>query len=200
MSRKELEFILDYILNKADSSEFEVIAKACARRSRDQSRFAGLGGEGPSAMAQRMSRELQSGVGASLDSIRELVRNYITEMIHKEAPEITEEQIAAYLEEVTPSREGGNPLAESGSEESQGPLQSNIPPDALLSMVTDFIDYSSGGMKPSKQQELWAMNPRWQDQYWASFPPQLKALVKAYLDGRIESETLGTALVSLLGL
>ena len=67
-------------------------------------------------------------------------------------------------------------------------------------MVTCFVDYSSGGMAPSKQQELWSANPRWQDEYWAIFPAEVKALVKAYLEQRIDADTLSSGLLSVLGL
>jgi hypothetical protein len=192
MSRKDLEFVLDYILNKADEPEFEVIKKACARRVKDKQVFAGLGGEGPGAMAKRMSKELQDGVGASMESIRGTVRGFIAEMVRKEMPEVDEAQLAAYLDEVAPppgaKRKGANAAA------------SKIPPAALLEMVTSFVDYSTGGMAPSRQEELWSQNPRWQDEYWALFPAELKALVKAYLDGQIDADTFGSALLSVLGL
>jgi len=55
-------------------------------------------------------------------------------------------------------------------------------------------------MPPSKQQELWESMPRWQDGYWAAFPAEVKALVKAYLEGKIDAETFSTALLSILGL
>ena len=86
MARKDLEAVLDYILNKADDGEFEVIKKACARRTKDKSVYASIGGEGPSAMAKRMSKELEDGVGASMESIRGTVRGFIADMVRKEAP------------------------------------------------------------------------------------------------------------------
>jgi hypothetical protein len=190
MARKDLEPILDYILNKADEAELEVIKKACMRRSKDKQLFASIGGEAPAGMAKRMARELQDGVGASMESIRGTVRGFIAEMVRKEAPEITEEQLAQLLDEYAPPP---------GAKRAPGPA-SNLPPDALLEMVTCFVDYSSGGMAPSKQQQLWSQNPRWQDEYWALFPAEVKALVKAYLEQQIDSDTFGSGLLSVLGL
>ena len=102
MSRKELSSVLDYILNKADAKEFEVIAKACQRRGRDMKAFESLGGEGPGAMARRMAGELKKGVGATMESVRGTVRGFVKDIIRKNAPEITEEQLAALLEEYAP--------------------------------------------------------------------------------------------------
>lgn len=190
MARNELQAVLDYILNKADAKEFEVIAKACERRGRDIKVFESLGGEGPGAMARRMAGELQEGVGATMESVRGTVRGFVAEIIRKNAPEITDDQLAALLDEYAPPegapRKAGAP--------------SPIPPEALLGMVESFVSYSRGAMPPSRQRELWESSPRWQDEYWAAFPAELKALVKAYIEGRIDADTFGSAILSVLRL
>jgi hypothetical protein len=190
MSRKELEYVLDYILNKADAAEFEVIAKACQRRGRDSKAFAGLGGEGPAAMARRMAAELQTNVGATMDNVRGTVRGFVADIIRKNAPEITEEQLQDLLDEYDPPP---------GSRRTEDQA-SGMPPEALLGMAKSFVEYSRGVMAPSRQKELWDSNPRWQDQYWAAFPAEVKALVKAVIEGTIDEKTFGTALLSVLGL
>ena len=189
MSRKELEFILDYILNKADAAEFEVISKACQRRGRDFKAFESLGGEGPGAMARRMAGQLQDSVGATMESVRGTVRGFVEDIVRKNAPEVSEDQLAALLDEYAPPR---------GSKHREA--ASPLPPDAILGMVTSFVEFSRGAMPPSRQRELWESNPRWQDEYWAAFPSEIKALVKAYIEGRINDETFGSALLSVLGL
>jgi hypothetical protein len=190
MSRKELEFILDYILNKADAGEFEVIAKACQRRGKDMKAFESIGGEGPGAMARRMAGELQTGLGATMEGVRGTVRGFVADIIRKEAPEISEGEIAELLDEYAPP-----PGAER-----KGKKAPSLPSEALLGMVSSFVEYSRGAMAPSRQRELWESDPRWQDQYWAAFPAELKALVKANLEGRIDDGTFGSAVLSILGL
>lgn len=189
MARKELEFILDYILNKADASEFEVIDKACKRRGRDLKAFESLGGEGPGAMARRMAGELQNSVGATMDSVRGTVRGFVSDIIRKNAPEVSEEQLEALLDEYAPPPDAKRREA-----------ASSLPPEALLGMVTSFVEFSRGAMAPSRQRELWESNPRWQDEYWAAFPGEIKALVKAYIEGKIDDETFGSAILSILRL
>jgi hypothetical protein len=190
VGRKELEAILDYILNKADESEFEVIAKACERRSRDIKAFESLGGEGPGAMAKRMAGELERGVGATMESVRSTVRGLVADIVRREAPEISEAQLAGLLDEYAPPPGAARPK----------PAPSPLPPEALLGMVRSFVEYSRGSMPPSRQRELWESGPRWQEEYWAAFPSEIKALVKAFLEGRIDDETFGRALLSVLGL
>ena len=177
MSRKELEFILDYILNKAEAAEFEVIAKACDRRGRDIKAFESLGGEGPAAMARRMAGELQQNVGATMESVRGTVRGFVEDIVRKNAPEISEEQLSALLEEYAPTH-GASPKGGAVG----GATGSPLPPEALLGMATSFVEYSRGAMPPSRQRELWESSPRWQDEYWAAFPAGIKSLVKAYIE------------------
>ena len=191
MARKDLELVLDYILNKADPKEFEVIAKACERRARDLKAFESLGGEGPGAMARRMAGELERGVGATMENVRGTVRGFVEEIVRKNAPEITEEQLRALLDEYAPPPGAKRRSRDEGT---------SLPPAALLDMASSFVDYARGAMPPSRQSELWDSNPRWQDEYWAAFPPELKALVKAYIEGKIASETFGTAMLTVLGL
>jgi hypothetical protein len=190
VARKELEAVLDYILNKADEREFEVIAKACDRRARDIKAFESIGGEGPGAMSKRMANELQRNVGATMESVRGTVRGFVADLIRKNAPEISESDLRALLDEYVPPE--GAPPRESPP--------SPLPPEALLGMVRSFVEYSRGSMPPSRSRELWESSSRWQEEYWTAFPAELKALVKAFLEGRVDEETFGTALLSLLGL
>lgn len=210
MSRRELEIVLDYILNKADATEFEVIAKACQRRGRDLKAFESLGGEGPNAMARRLAGELETGVGATMENVRGTVRAFVADIVRKNAPEVTEEQLAALLDEYAPpmsSPSGGligeltrEPSGERLADDRRKKAVSPLPPDAVLGMVSSFLEYSRGAMAPSRQRELWEASPRWQDEYWAAFPPDAKALIKAYLEGKMSDDTFGSAILSVLGL
>jgi hypothetical protein len=190
MPRSELEAVLDYILNKADAREFDVIAKAVERKARDVKAFESLGGEGPAAMARRMAGELQHNVGATMENVRKTVRGYVAEIIRKNAPEISEADLEALLDEYAPPE---------GAPRKEAP-KSLLPPEALLGMVRSFVEYSRGAMPPSRSRELWESNPRWQEEYWSAFPAEVKALVKAFLEGKIDDETFGSGILSFLGL
>jgi hypothetical protein len=189
MSRKELEAVIDYILNRAEERELEVIAQACKRRARDAKAFASLGGENPGAMARRMASELERGVGASMENVRGTVRDFVAEIIRKNAPEVTGEQLEALLDEYAPPPGTTRPER-----------ASSIPPEVLMSMVESFVDYSKGAMPPSKQRELWETSENWQQDYWTAFPSDVKALVKAYIEEKIDAGTFTSAVVSVLGL
>lgn len=191
MARAELERVLDYILNKADEEEFRVVLKACERRGRDRGAFAALGSTSSGALASKVAADIQERMGASMESIRGTVRGFVADIIRKEAPEVSEAELSALLEAYVP---------DPASKPAADPMASELPPEALRDMALAFVEYSQGQMAPSRQEQLWSQMPRWQEAYWKAFPPALKAIVKGYLDGRLDAETFGTALLSLLGL
>jgi hypothetical protein len=158
VSRSELESVLDFIMNRASEAEFEVLRKACERRLRDGGAFAALGSSSSAAMAKTMAADVDGMMGSSLDSIREMMRGFVEDLVRKNAPEISDEQLTELVDSYLPE----------------------------------------GSMAPSKQKELWDYMPRWQDEYWKAFPAEIKAIVKAYLEGKIDAETFTTALLSIL--
>ncbi|HOZ71577.1 MAG TPA: hypothetical protein PLI66_03495 [Spirochaetales bacterium] len=194
MSRKELEAALDFILNRADPSEFEVLAKACERRRRDMGKYAGLGGLNPGALADKMAASVQEGVGRSLDGLRDTLRDYVARLVRQKEPGATDEQIEALLDECLPDR------SDPSSGARDVPAADSLPPEAVAMMVRDFVDYSLGLMPPSRQRELWEGLDAWQDKYWQAFSPELRAFVKARLEGRLAEDEFWSAVFSLLGL
>ncbi len=188
MSRETLRSVLDYILNKADKDEFEAIVKACERRRRDLTLFASIGGVNPERAARNAAQAVEASMGASLEGIRAMIRDFVADIIRKNAPEVTEEQLEELLASYVPDPGTRKTVA------------SALPPEALLRMVKDFTDYSLGLMPPSAQQALWERMPRWQEEYWAVFPGELKAFVKAFLESRMDAETFWSAVYSFLGL
>lgn len=205
MSRKSLETILHYILNEADDAELEVIGKALERRKQDATRFAALGGFNPGAMAERMSASINQSLSESLESIRETVRNYVEEIIRKNAPDITDEELSVLLDHYVGQAEAELKQGGDTNTAPQGVVdydaqKTGLPPEAMLSMVRDFVEYSTGAMPPSKQKELWDWMANWKDNYWKAFPDTIKALIKALLEGRLESGKFWRAVISFLGL
>lgn len=189
MEKDELRRTLDYIMNTASDGEFEVIVKAVMRRQRDSRLFSKSGGMNPERLAKEMSADIGRRFGADSDSLRATVRGFVADLIRKEAPEIAE----ADLEKLLDMYGKGGPGA-------TGAAKKDLPPQAVLSMLKQFMDFSTGAMAPSEKQYLWEAMPRWQDEYWDSFEPELKALVTGALKGKIGIEEFWTAVYSILGL
>jgi hypothetical protein len=187
MGSDRLRDVLDFILNGASDSEFEVIVKACERRRRDRVMFAGMGGMNPERLAGKLAREIETSMGADLGQVTTMAREYVERIIRREAPDATDEQVKVLLSMYLPTEAERLPPAES------------LPPDALLLMVKQFVAFSLDAMPPSEKQRLWEEMPRWQESYWKAFSPDLKALIQALLDGRIDEETFMTATLSVVG-
>lgn len=198
MTKSELQAVVDYILNKAGPGEFEVIVKACERRRHDMGKYAGLGGLNPGALAEKMAASVQEGLSSSNAGLRDSVREYVARLVRQKEPDASDEQIEAMLDQVLPDRSASGPGGV-GTPSRPG-ISDELPPEAVMMMVRDFCDYSLGLMPPSKQQELWEGIPQWQDQYWKVFPPEIKAFVKARLEGRLQEDEFWSAVFSVLGL
>lgn len=194
MTKSELETLVDIILNKANQAEFEVIAKACERRRQDMGRFSSLGGLNPSAMAAQMAASVEEGISSSVDGLRNTVREYVTRLVRQKEPGASDEMIEAMLDQCLPDRSGG--MAEEASPGAAG----DLPSEAVAMMIRDFCDFSLGVMPPSKQQELWEQIEDWQNAYWKSFGPELRAFIKARLEGRLQEDEFWSAVFSVLGM
>jgi len=91
MANPELVRVMDYILNRCDSKSIEAVAAAVVRRRRDLSMF-GDNLPDPKKMAKDITGQIN--MGASIDGMRETVRNMAVRIIRQEAPELNDEQIA----------------------------------------------------------------------------------------------------------
>ncbi|OHD25503.1 MAG: hypothetical protein A2Y38_11175 [Spirochaetes bacterium GWB1_59_5] len=200
MAKNELQTVVDYILNKAGPGEFEVIVKACERRRHDMGKYAGLGGLNPGALAEKMAASVQEGLASSGSGLRDSVRDYVARLVRQKEPNASDEQIEAMLDQILPDRSSSGPGGFADGASSRPEISDELPPEAVMMMVRDFCDYSLGLMPPSKQQELWEGIPQWQDQYWKAFSAEIKAFVKARLEGRLQEEEFWSAVFSVLGL
>jgi hypothetical protein len=192
MGKEELKASLDYILNAASDEEFEVIVKAVQRRQKDRHLYSKMGGMNPERAAKTMSADIQKRFGTSMESIRGTVNGFVADIIRREAPEIPEEDLRSLLDM----------YAKQGTQEAGAGRggRGDLPPEAALSMVKRFMAFSTGEMSASEQQYLWESMPRWQDEYWKSFSPEIKALIDGSLKGKIDADTFWNAVYSILGL
>jgi hypothetical protein len=193
MGRDELKQALDFILNDADDGEFEVLVKAVQRRQRDNSLFSSAGSMRPDKFAKKASGELQGRLGMSMESLRGTMRDFVADLIRKEMPEISDADLAK-LVDVYDTADVKEARAANGKRDAR----KDLPPEAVLSMVKQFMDFSAGVMSASDKQYLWEAMPRWQDDYWKSFDPEIKALVDGALKGKIGIEEFWTAVHTIL--
>jgi hypothetical protein len=168
MANPELVRVMDYILNRCDKKSIEAVAAAVVRRRRELEMF-GDSMPDPQKMAQELSGQINT--GASIEGMRETVRNMAVRIIRQEAPELTDEQIAELTAAWIPNR-AANP-------------SENIPPGMLLEMIDQFISFSTGQMSKADDKKLRNEMGVWTERYWKAFPEVIKIIIKDYLNGEI---------------
>ena len=202
MADAELVRTLDYILNRCDAAEIEAVAAAVVRRKRDLTMFGDAGLMDPTRWAKKAARELAASSGASLESVRGTVRNLAAEMIRKEAPELTENQISELLGswvpdpgERTPAKEDSAGIVDVDGDPSLRKAE-GLAPEVLISMVAQFVAYSSGRMGRAEEDALRREMGEWPERYWRSFPGGVRAVIGDYLKGRMTEDEFRSKLIA----
>ena len=183
----DLLFTLDYILHKAGSRELDAVAAALERRQGQLDvSAAGTVPFTPEQAAKKMSESIYASIDASMDGVRHTFRDYATDLLQKEAPELSKEQLAELVDSWIPQSGGSRGKSRRASLVKNGSVQ-GIPADLLYEMVIQFVSYSLGEMPVETQRSLTAAMHNWTESYWRRFPTGIKQEIKAFLNGEITS-------------
>ena len=197
MDDRKLYQIIDFILNKAESTELEVIRSALRRREGgDPSDEGTTFGQKIGKMAREMSESVSGQVGVSEGQIRKTIRGFVTDMIRREAPELRDTQVEELLDEWVP-----NPgTARRRGEGAKGGSGKTLPPDAMLTMIRQFVAYSTGKMSVDEETELSAAVQGWQNRYWDRFSQVARKLISLYVKGIINERDFWDGIYDEIGL
>ncbi len=171
--RKRLFQMCEFILNEADFSELEAIQEALRRRNSSQSLGRPMG-ISPKRMAMDTASSIQEEVGYSMNSIHEMVKEFARDIIKKNAPELGDRQVDEMLDSWVP-QPGSKPAEEPPA----------MDRDALLTMIRQFLAFSTGTMSVDEQAALHAEMPEWQQRYWERFPKRIRAILTLFLKDQI---------------
>jgi hypothetical protein len=198
--------IVDFILNHANENELEVMRAALKRRVEG-----GEGGEiaamNPSRIARQTAASIRKQVDISLERVRGMVWDFVREIVQKEAPELDEAQIQQMLGAILP---GGAPSG-GASEGPQRPAEPHptapmtggdraLPPEALATMIMQFVSYSTQSMGISEQLRLNDEIPNWHEKYWKRFSPRQRHLISVFLKGELDEEDFWRRIKTEIGL
>lgn len=196
----DLLFIIDYILHKTAPHELEAIAAAVERR---QGQLDGMMGGAipftPEQAAQKMSESIYASIDASMDGVRHTFRNYAADLLQKEAPELSQEQIIGLVDSWIPQSSGKRGKKHRASLAKNGSVQ-GVPVDLLYEMVIQFVSYSLGEMPVETQRSLNNAMHNWPESYWRRFSTSIKQEIKAFLNGETTSGEFQQSVRQLLGL
>jgi len=192
MADAELVRVIDYILNRCNEAAIEAVAAAVVRRKKELSLFGSSGLTDPRTWAQQVAQQTSSTSG--LKAVRETVRGMAFEMLHKEAPELDEDQIEELLSAWIPEGQGAPRETEGGSG------SSGVPTEVLASMVGQFIAYSTGSMREVDDQALRSELGAWPDRYWNAFPAVVRNIITDHLNGNTTGREFNVKLRAALQL
>jgi len=181
MANQELVRTLDYILNRCNERDIEVVAAALVRRRKDIAMFGDMSAAtDPGRLAKEVTAQLN--IDGNIENLKRSVRDYAIRIIKQQAPELTDEQI----EELTGSWIPEKAFGAGGRKKRKNDFDQSIPRDLLASMVDQFVSFSLGRMEDEEDNALRLQMGPWPDKYWNAFPQIIRLLVKDFLKGEID--------------
>ena len=184
-SDEPLYSVIEFILNRATSAQLEVIAEALKRRQKPGK---GFGGISPRGMAENMAEQVKQQLGGMLD-VHTISRQIVSDLIKQKEPNISDEELEVVLKNWLPGS------APTDSEQNADQPQEKIPPDLLITMVSQYVSARQGTLSPKEQGKL---PENWQNRYWESFPEHLRAQIRAHLSGRLNEMDFWDSVISSL--
>lgn len=182
--KQELLSAADYILNKADKKEMEVIIEAVERRLAVLNNPQGLSAINPEKMAKQMSESIHQSIRNSLDGVRNTFREFAADMLTREAPELTKEQMQKLIDSWLPAESSYS----KGKSISKNGKINGIPASAMYEMILQFVSFSIGEMPEKENTELRSSIGDWPEKYWKNFPKEIQSEIRNFLHGE---STLG---------
>ncbi|MBN1410105.1 MAG: hypothetical protein JW969_04620 [Spirochaetales bacterium] len=186
MDNRKLKVILDYILNRATDEEVSAIKKAVEMRGFSPEKTNKR--KTMKDKAKETANMVQNQLEIPKAAIHKMVKDMVTKIIKNNAPEITDEQLNTLLSEWVK-----NP-------EETEKVKSLIPGDALLTMVTQFVAFSTGKLDKNDEAQLRKSMPDWPEKYWDAFPEQVRKLVSQYLKAQMDGRQFWIILYQILGI
>lgn len=192
MESKDIELIkvLDYILNKCTGKELEAISAALEKRKKEQSRFS----LDPTSFAKNISRAVNQSISQGIAGMQESIKNMAFQMVHKESPDLSEDECEAIVQMMIPDvfekkhSSSAEYLASGKSLVDKDGKVNGCPANAMREMISTFINYSNGTLRPEEDRALQNALGNWQAVYWKSFPEAIQDLIRKYLKDGISDE------------
>lgn len=192
--------VLDYVLNRCTIREIDALEAAVKRRREDLTAQTGIISLDPEYAARSMSAAAQDSINSSMDTIRGTFRDFATNMLLKEAPELSRKEMEELVDQWIPEHmavDSTGKVSSSSDITGQGNqdqyvglakkgLINGIPCDAMYNMICQFVEYSTGRMTLSDESTLRGEIGDWTSIYWKKFPAQIRSLIKSFLAGEMD--------------
>ncbi len=202
MESKDIELIkvLDYILNKCTGKELEAVSAAVEKRKKDRGRFS----VDPTGFAKNISKAVNESISQGIAGMQESIKNMAFEMVHKESPELSEDECEKIVQMMIPDvfqkkhSSTSDYLANGKSLVDKNGKVNGCPANAMREMISAFINYSNGTLRPEEDRALQNALGDWQAVYWKTFPEAIQDLIRKYLKDGLPDEVFIQAIDLLI--
>ncbi|MCL2128957.1 MAG: hypothetical protein FWH35_01205 [Treponema sp.] len=179
MADQELAKTLDYILNRCNERDIEVVAAAVIRRRRDIAMFGSMPiAPDPRHLAEEMSSQLN--IEGTMEGMKNSVRDFTIRLLRQEVPDLSDAQIDELTRSWIPDGKASSKKADA------------MPRDLLSSMIDQFVSFSLGRMEEEEDHALRKEMGPWPDKYWKSFPQVIRLLITDFLKNEIDENEFDT--------
>jgi len=190
MANQELVRTLDYIINRVNERDIEVVAAAVVRRRREIAMFGSMPvAPDPSHLAEQIGSQLNIDTG--IEGLKNSIRDYAIRIIKQQVPDLPDEQIEELTRSWIPekrsfSQRKGSAGTRGGDASALGASGQSLPRDLLASMIDQFVSFSLGRMEEEEDHALRKEMGPWPDKYWKSFPQVIRLLITDFLKGEMD--------------
>lgn len=192
--------VLDYILNRCSPKELDALEAAVKRRKKD------LGGMAldPGKFAKNISKAVNDSINTGIAGMQNSIKNMAYDLVRKESPDLPEEEVEKVVEMMIPDvfekkhSTASDYLAEGKSLVGEDGKVNGFPVDAMREMVSAFVNYSFGTIRPEEDRALQNALGEWTKVYWKAFPEPLQSLIRSYLKNGLPDDAFLQAVDVLL--
>lgn len=163
--RPDPKEIIARFLQDASEEEVEELYRLLKEREKNPGK-----GMKVNDIARRMSAELMNRMGIDGKSVRSIARGLVADLALQYNPDLTDGEIRQLVKHLVPEKKA-----------------LKLPPDIIRAMTAHIVSYSKGTMSERDRSEL---KEGWIEKYWRLLPHEARELVKSYLNGKIDEETL----------
>lgn len=200
MEKDELMSVLDFILNRCPREALTAIETAVKRRRADLGGFA----LNPEKFAENISKAVNESIATGIKGMQNSIKNMAYNLVQKESPDLPPEDLEKIVDMMIPDVfEKKHSVAADFLKEGKSLVDSEgrvngFPVDAMREMVSAFVNYSFGTLRPEEDRALQNALGDWQGAYWKAFPEPLQDLLRIYLKNGLPDSAFISAVDVLL--
>jgi hypothetical protein len=169
--RKIKDRILDEYLNNASPEDIKVLNRLLKLMEQKPDALRNGLNVDIKRLARDMSSQISRQMGMADINIKKMSRELVAQMARHYKPGISQKEVDEIVNQMVPEKKYTG-------------FSDKIPYEMLRTMIVQYVRYTAGVM-PEK--ELSQMPEGWSKKYWDSFSPEIRTLIKAYLQNGIDN-------------